>query len=430
MLAVQLFAADRPLPVDINDSAFSIDDNRSKPGAVFDRINAANWFFYRQFVRQTGTLYEQHVLRHMDTAYLFGTDAVIVVGSGIDYTLYRFLDNTTRKDALSDSNTTVPAKSDDKNFFEEGIASRSSKNIEKYLRSQKEKTELPQQLYTSDKVEGRKTYLISQWFDDKNINDAFLDRSNHSYVRLRGGYAYDLRGDDKYIYSVTARLKIPRTQEKLDLIFGDETKNSSDLSLEGTEAERDNSIALGMNNILGLLAPVETRTRLGFSGIDNPYAKIAFDYEALFGHWLIVPQQVFKYSVNAKFEEWTNLTFSRRVVKEMIFSLHFQRSSETGTAGMDYYLQPALNFTLGRYGNFTPYLGIYGRSQEQPANTEGYVPKKGLYRYAAGLNWSKQASRRYIVYRLQPILSYDDQYGFRSNYYLKALLEFYFGLRD
>ena len=73
---------------------------------------------------------------------------------------------------------------------------------------------------------------------------------------------------------------------------------------------------------------------------------------------------------------------------------------------------------------------MYGRTKEQPLEADGYTPKRGVYRYAVGLNWSRQTSRKYIVYRLQPILSYDDPNDFRPNYFIKALLEFYFGLRD
>lgn len=417
-------------PVSASDDNTSIESDKT---VKIEDVNASSWFFYRNFISHTGLLYEHHVLANIDKAYLYGTDAVIVVASGIDYTLYRLL-SYNQSILQPDANLTLDKEKkeekDKKNFFKEGIASESSEKLEQYLSSQEGKTELPKQLYSADKRKGERTYLISEWFSDKNINDSFLDKTNHSYIRLRGGYAYSYQGEDEYIYSVTARIKIPRTREKLDLIIGDDTKNSSDLSLEGTEAERDNSIALGMNNVLGLLDPIDTKLRLGFSGITNPYAKASFSYEALAGRWLIVPYQTFRYSAKEEFEEWTNLGFRRRIATQMMFSLLFQRSTTSKTGGMNYFVQPALDFTLGRYGNFTPYLGMYGRTKEQPTDADGYTPKRGAYRYAVGLNWSKQAKRKYIVYRLQPILSYDDQYDYRPNYYLKALLEFYFGLRD
>ncbi len=418
---------------EIRSSDFSVyaDKNASTDSdiEIDSNITATNWFYYRSFFN----LYEQHFLPQVDRSYLYGTDAVITVGSGIDYFLVNLLTDYNKSQLQPDINVTLVEEENTKkerNFFKDGYFNANSEKLEQFLISQKGKLKLPRQFFSRDKRKGEGTYLISEWFSDRYINDSFLDKTNRSYIRLRGGYAYSYRGNDKYIYSITARLKIPRTREKLDLIVGDETKNSSDLSLEGTEAERDNSIALGMNNLLGLLEPVDTKLRIGFSGITNPYAKVSFDYEALLGQWLIVPNQTFRYSAEEKFEEWTNLNFSRKTAHQMIFSLLLQRSTASSVDGMDYFVQPALDFTLGRYGNFTPYMGMYGRTQEQMEDADGYVPKRGIYRYAVGLNWSKQATRKYIVYRVQPILSYDDQYEFKPEYYIKALLEFYFGLRD
>lgn len=402
-----------------NDKNTSLDNNIEYE----TDITAKNWFFYRNFM----TLYQQYFLPPIDRSYLYGTDAVIVVGSGVDYFLLNLI-NSYNKNRLQPEQKVAVAV--EKKPTDEEPANPSNGQLEEYLISQEGKQKLPQQLYSSDKRQGEKTYLISEWFSGKYFDNSFLDKTNRSYIRLRGGYAYSFQSDNEYLYSVTARLKIPRTREKLDLIIGDETKYSSDLSLQGTEAERDNSIAFGMNNLLGLLEPVDTKLRLGFSGIANPYAKAFFNYEALLGHWLIVPNQTFRYSAESQFEEWTNLNFSRKTAHEMIFSVLMQRSTSSGVDGMDYFVQPALNFTLGRYGNFTPYMGMYGRTQELTEDENGYTPKRGIYRYAVGLNWSRQASRKYIVYRIQPILSYDDQYGFRPEYFVKALLEFYFGLRD
>lgn len=418
----EIHSNDFPVRPDLNVSQESSTDADAN-------ITAKNWFFYRNFV----SLYEQHFLPQVDRSYLYGTDAVITVGSGIDYVLLNLLTNYNKKQLFSDTNATLVKKKSpekERNFFKDGYFNANSEKLEQFLKSQKGKLKLPKQFFSRDKRKGERTYLISEWFSDRYINDSFLDKTNRSYVRLRGGYAYSYRDDDQYIYSITARLKIPRTREKLDLIIGDETKNSSDLSLEGTEAERDNSIALGMNNLFGLIKPVDTKLRLGFSGVTNPYAKASFNYEALLAQWLIVPHQTFRYSAKDEFEEWTNLNFSRRTAHEMIFSLLLQRSTKSGVDGMEYFVQPALNFTLGKYGNFTPYMGMYGRTQEQEQDEDGYTPKRGVYRYAVGLNWSKQANRKYIVYRIQPILSYDDQYEFKPEYYVKALLEFYFGLRD
>jgi len=366
----------------------------------------------------------------MDLVYAYGTDVVIRVGSGVDYSLYRLVSRDEEMARSGDANQSIQQDSNRTAPPTETAVNGNGDEIGKYVASREGQSALPQQLASRNRRKGEGIYLISKWFDKKSFSDNFLDRSNRSYIRLRGGYAYDYREDDEYIYSITARLMIPRTRERLDLVFGDDTKNSSDLSLEGTKAERDNSIALGVNNLLGALDVIDSRLRVGFSGVTNPYAKASFNYEALLGKWFFLPSQTFRYSAKEEFEEWTNLVFRHKVYKETMFSLLMQRSTTNKAPGMDYFLQPSVNITLGKYGELTPYLGLYGRTKEQAPDEDGYRPPKGVYRYAAGLNWSKQASRKYIVYRIQPILSYDDRYDFRPNYYVKALLEFYFGIRD
>mgnify|MGYP000079359257 CR=1 FL=1 len=174
-------------------------------------VSAKNWFFYHNFLTKRGLFYYESFFKGVDTVHLHGTDAVIVVGSEIDYSLYRLLGH--------DGNTTQQPKpkqavsKKEKTFLQKGISSNTSKDIEQYVSSQKGETDLPEQLTSRNPRKGERTYLISQWFADKNINDDFLDQTNRSYIRLRGGFAYSFRDDNEYIYSITARLKNLRQRE-------------------------------------------------------------------------------------------------------------------------------------------------------------------------------------------------------------------------
>lgn len=420
-------ALDRFLP---NNSFFYLENNSSGEILSTEDINATGWFSLPDLISASSWLYYHGFLSGIDTVYVYGTDVVIVLGSGIDYSLYRLFSR--------DNNATIPADinvsaNEDINMTtlpKEAADVEDNDSVKQPVASQKEKEALPQQRTSHNRHKEEQSYLLSKWLNEHNVNNDYLDRKNPSFIRLRGGYTFNYREENKYIHSITARVLIPRTQDKLDLVVGDETKNSSDLSLEGTEAERNTSIALGINDVFKMLDPVKSRILVGFSGITNPYAKVAFDYEAPLGSWLVVPHQVFKYSADAKFEEWTNLTFMRKLTDKIVSSILFQRSTESRTDGMEYFMQPSVSFAMGWYGNLTPYLGIYGRTKKQPEDKDGYRPERGLYRYAAGINWSRKGSRKYIVYRLQPILYYDDKYKFRPNYYVKALLEFYFGFRN
>ena len=182
---------------------------------LFHLLNQVKLLFYQNFLTKRGLFYYQVFFKGVDTVHLHGTDAVIVVGAGIDYSLYRLLGHGGN---MTEVTKPIPiptvSKKEEKNFLQKGISSDINESLEQYLSSQKGKTDLPQQLASRNIRKGERTYLISQWFADKNINDDFLDRTNRSYVRLRGGFAYNFRGENEYIYSITARLKIPRTRVK------------------------------------------------------------------------------------------------------------------------------------------------------------------------------------------------------------------------
>ncbi len=398
-------------------NAAVLDDNATQHSRLIDTDHNRTISF-----KQAELPWGETFMQSIDVIYDYGTATVIVVGSAIDYSLCKMLsDENSTKDTL-DNNETIPRKKP---------LEKKDETLTSFTQTVKGKEQLPEQI-DEDAAwrEGERTYIMSRWFDRKTMSEGFLDMNNASYLRLRGGYAYDYRDDNEWIHSLAARIKIPRTKNRYDLIIGDETKNTSDLSLEGTAEERDKSIALGVNRHVGPKNLINARFRVGFSGIDNPYAKMTFDRELLYGKWLFKPSQAFRYSVQDEFEEWTNLEFKRRISSNELFNLLFQRSTISHVKGMAYRVQPSILYDMGEYGTWTPYLGLYGRTKALPPDEDAYIPKRGVYQYAIGLNWSKQAKRKYIVYRIQPIVNYDDRYQFRPNYLIKGLLEFYFGLRE
>ncbi|MCJ7766609.1 MAG: hypothetical protein MUP09_11790, partial [Thiovulaceae bacterium] len=292
-------AVDLSLAVEANPKGhFSVGKNLlGENNATAYDFNSANRFYYPDFQSGMNWFYYRDLLAGMDTIYIYGTNAVIVIGSGIDYSLYRLFSDDTNSTVQARLEAAAIKEENAAALFGQSLSSECNQSVQQHISSLKGKIELPPQLASHDKRKGERTYLLSEWFDEKTLNSGFLDSENNSYIRLRGGYSFDYRGEGSYILNIDARVMIPRTQKKLHLIIGDETKNSSDLSLQGTDEERDNSIALGVNDFLGILDPVESKIRFGFSGIMNPYARAAFSYESLLGSWLMLPSQTFRYSL-------------------------------------------------------------------------------------------------------------------------------------
>jgi len=394
---------------------YDIFDTESTP----EDTNDTNWFYYRDFL--TG----------MDTFHEAGTQAVILMASGIDYGLATYF-NEDENATQTDSNVTagrlesgpgnqgvvIPTLEDD------------GTRINVYVKSKEGNTYHPKQIKKREYERAKQTYWMSQWFNMDAKNSEFLNLTDDSYVRIRAGYAYDYRGNGEFIKSITARLKIPRTRDKLDLIVGDVTKRSKDLNFDGTEDETDNSIALGVENLFGVFDVVKSRFRVGISSITDPYAKWILSHEMLYGPWFVEPTETVRYSVDGQLEEWTDLYMRRQTSSTALFSLFLQRSTKTGEPGMAYLVQPAHHHALGNKTTVTAYLGIYGRTEEFSEDESGYVPKKGIHTYSVGASWRRQSSRKYIVFDLQPIISFEHRYHFEPNYIFKASVEFYLGLTE
>lgn len=402
--------------LDMETASYDIFD--MEPGS--EDSNSTNWFYYRDFL--TG----------MDDFYDVGTEAVIIMASKIDYGLYHFFDEDTNATLDEDDNTTyLPI---DANYTMTDIRftdDEENSSIGMYIQENEDNTSsYPSQIETDEYEYAKQTYWMSRWFDMDSKNAEFLNLTDESYVRLRGGYAYDFRGEGKFIHSITAKLKIPRTKDKLDLIIGDETRRSRDLNFDGTENETDTGIAIGAENLTGLFDVVKSRVRVGFSGFTDPFAKWTLKYEKLVGPWFIEPSQNVRYSRDNQLEEWTDLYFKRTTSSDKMFSLLMQRSTESAEPGMAYLIQPAHHHALPDKASLTVYLGLYGRTKAFDEEEDGYAPKRGIHTYSLGVSWRKQSSRKYLVYDLQPIITFEDRYGFEPNYILKATVEFYLGLRE
>lgn len=278
--------------------------------------------------------------------------------------------------------------------------------------------------------ENRETYRTSAGFDDFFKEETYLDATNQSYVRVRGGYEYDRRGDSSFFYSVTARIKLPKTQEKLQLFIGDETEGTIDPS---------NAPRTGTNEGIGLkyylpslYGRLYTNASVGFSGIDDPYVKTHMEYPLFLGNWLFKTTQNFKYSVESKFDEWTSFYFDRKLSNKEMIRILLQRSTNTDVKGMEYLSQISYMNTLKHNIGFHYYLAANGRIKDLTGTfyDNGSTPQEGVYNYSAGMIWRQQLFSDYLFYQIEPILSFHEQYDYKPNTLLRLSIDLYFGHKN
>jgi len=259
-------------------------------------------------------------------------------------------------------------------------------------------------------------YLI-----DYFVDETAFDAKNHSYIRLVGGYEYDRLGHDSQILDMTARILLPKTQNRLQLFIGDETRDTGDLSTLDTEEER---LGIGIRYYLKHFSQLlHPSVMIGFSGITNPYIRLRVGHRFASGRWFFKPTQAEK-----AFEEWTDLQLAYRTSSERRLNLLLRRSTESETPGMNYFAQLSYFRPTFHHTGLRPYIGCYGRTQSLTDPYEsGRTPEAGLYNYTAGVIWKDDFLRDYLFYQVHPAVEYHEQYGYRPNYILRLTLELYLG---
>lgn len=275
----------------------------------------------------------------------------------------------------------------------------------------------------------RETYQAAAWFDDFFKDENYLDIKNKSFVKVQGGYLYDKRGDSALYNKISARIKLPKTQEKLQIFIGDDAQEGGVVSQARHAATNE---GIGIKYYLPLYGRLFSNASLGLSGIDNPYVKTHLEYPILMGRWLFKANQNFKYSAETEFDEWTDLYFDRKLSDKELIRVLFQRSTNNRIKGMDYLNQVSYMNMLNNGVGYSYYIAANGRTKDLSDTTyeNGFHPQEGVYNYSVGVVWRQQLVKEYLFYQIEPILSYHEQYDYRPNYLLRCTIDLYFGYKQ
>lgn len=278
-----------------------------------------------------------------------------------------------------------------------------------------------------NKERAQETYRTSIGLDEFFKDGTYLDTTNRSYIKLSGGYLYDKLGDSSPFYKITARIKLPKTQEKLQLFIGDDTQEITKLP-NGQYGSTNKGVGVKYF-IPSIFDRLYSSAAIGITSIDKPYASTRIEYPFFAGDWLVKPMQNFKLSRENKFEEWTTLYFDRRVDEDELFRVLFERSTKSDIEGMNYVSQLSYMNTHKNGSGFNHYIAMNGRTKDLTGTVyeNGSIPQKGIFEYSIGTVWRQQIFRNYMFYQLQPIVSFHEQYGYKTNYIFRMSLDFYFG---
>lgn len=270
----------------------------------------------------------------------------------------------------------------------------------------------------------QETFENTVWIDNFFKDDTYLDRTNESYVKIRGGSEYDKRGESALYHSITARIKLPKAQERWQIFIGEHPHES--LTAIGSYSENE---GVGLKYFMpALYGRLFSNASIGFSGITNPYVKTRLEYPIYLNHLFFIATQNLKFSAKDSLEEWSTFTWDTKLEDQEIFRIHLERSTKNEKKGMEYLARIGYMGLAEDETGFDIYGGLKGRTKDMGTQYENKrYALTGVYEYAFGMIWRQKLWSDYLYYQIEPIVSFHEQYGYNPNHLLRLTIDLYFG---
>jgi len=164
---------------------------------------------------------------------------------------------------------------------------------------------------------------FANWIDNFFADDRIYDEQQGSYIKLYLLQTYFEDDEPLYDAQVKARLDIPKTQKKLQLLIESDDEDESDAnqtSISETAEKQDQSLALRFIQLDTKLWRVNTDAGIRFrnSQID-PFARLRFRYLIEKEKWAFrITENIFWFESDGA-GETTRLDMDRRLTKKLLF---------------------------------------------------------------------------------------------------------------
>jgi hypothetical protein len=227
---------------------------------------------------------------------------------------------------------------------------------------------------------------------------------------------------------LTVRAQIPFSQSKkrFKIFVDDLTLDNADEILKDTSETPD----LGVHYFASK-RKIKSRYSIGISGLD-PFVRARYNMPIQIDQWLIDPIQSFKYSIDDKFEEETNIYFDRKVGEKSLLRIQLHRSTQEEVDGMNYALSTQYFRSTKKNTGFGFTQTFYGNTEYEYITEKGVphpIRKKygGIHDYVTSFTWRANVWRKWLYYEVRPAVSFHKQYDYEPNYTFRVFLDFYFG---
>ena len=261
-----------------------------------------------------------------------------------------------------------------------------------------------------------KNERIDRFFQNKK----YINTTKKAYIRLRFTNSFASKDPRTLNFHIRAQLPLRSLNEAFKLFIDNQSNNYLKDSTQ--EYTQQNAVAVGINFFATLKHAVESKYSIGIRSTEL-FAQAIYSKKYYSGAWKIEPQQLFEYTSKNIFSEETNIYFDHKYNTQELLRIGIHRSTEQKHAGMDYGSHITYYHSLSNRRGYSFGEYLHGNTQYK----DGSSKYPGIYEYATAFNWREQIYRKWILYEIQPILSFHKKHDYKANYILQANIEFYFG---
>lgn len=267
---------------------------------------------------------------------------------------------------------------------------------------------------------------VDQFFQ----NEKYLNETDETFIRIRTESYFQSKDSNDFDLSIKAQIPLSKTKKRFKIFVDDLTLDNADEILKDNADDDHVTPDIGVHYFASR-SKIKSRYSIGLSGLD-PFVKARYNMPVKIDKWLIDPIQLFKYSIDDKFEEETNIYFDRKLDKTSFFRLQLHRKTQDEIDGMDYSLSAQYFRSTKKDTGFGFAQTFYGNTEYEYTTEKGVPNPKmkkyvGIHNYVTTFSWRANIWRKWLYYEVRPAVSFHKQYDYEPNYTLLVFFDFYFG---
>lgn len=257
-------------------------------------------------------------------------------------------------------------------------------------------------------------------------SEKYLNETDNTYIRVRIENYFQSKESSDFGLTLRAQMPFTKSRQNLKIFLDNMTLDNAHEILK----DKDEAPDIGIN-YFDFDKMIHSIYSVGFSGID-PFVRARYNMPVKTEEWLIDLVQLFRYSIDDKFEEETNIYFDKEVGKESLFRVQLYRKTQEDIAGMDYALFLQYYRTLSRHTGYGIGQAFIGNTKYEYTAGNGIEPFQrkeyaGINSYVTSFSWRTNVWRKWFFVEVHPSVSFDKQYDYEPNYQVRLFFDLYLG---